>query len=114
MIWMVIGLNLGLSALCLWTVVKLLNIRRRLRRTNRTLNIAIQSSHQVFPAAPDWWDEQQMSLKTLHVLVAQYGTYWQQLRNMYLLFLFLQHIGFRYCPGFSRNRRPKRRPLMSK
>jgi hypothetical protein len=114
MIWMVIGLNLGLSGLCLWTVAKLLKIRRRLRRTNRSLNIAIQNSHQVFSAAPDWWDEKQISLQNLHSLMSQYGIYWQQLHKTYLLFLFLKHIGFRYRPGISRNRRHKNRPLMSK
>lgn len=92
MIWMVIGLNLGLSGLCLWTVAKLLRIRRSLRRTNRTLSIAIHSSNRVFSAAPSWWDTKQASLLNLHALVAQYGTYWQQLQKTYHLLLLVQKI----------------------
>lgn len=92
MVWMVVALNLALSGFCLWIAGHLLKIHRNLRRTNRSLQVALNTLQHVLSPAPLWLAEKQLSLQQLSELIARYGTYWQHLQKIYLLFLFVQQI----------------------
>jgi hypothetical protein len=90
MVWTVVALNLALSVFCLWIAGHLLTLRRKLRRTNRSLQIALNTAQHALSPAPLWLAEKQVSLLQLRYLVARYGNHWQQLQKIYLLFLFVQ------------------------
>jgi hypothetical protein len=89
---MIVALNLALAIFCLWIAGHLLRIRRKLRRTNRSLQVALINAQQVLSPAPLWLDEKQSSLRQLNDQMVQYGAYWRQLQKSYLLLLFLGQI----------------------
>jgi hypothetical protein len=110
MVWTVVALNLALSVFCLWIAGHLLTIRRSLRRTNRSLQVALNTAQHVLSPAPLWLPEKQVSLLQLRYLIARYGSRWQQLQKIYLLFLFAQQVWPKQRFILSRERRsPKHR-----
>jgi hypothetical protein len=92
MVWTIVALNLALSVFCLWIAGHLLKLHHNLRRTNRSLQVALNTVQHALSPAPLWLAEKQVSLLQLRYLIARYGTRWQQLQKIYLLFLFAQQV----------------------